>query len=114
MLHGKAMLALSSLVLLGACAGPGGHPHGAHMRSGAQAHHPDMQALHEQMRQARSPQECEALMHRHMQAMHPGMTMQAGMDMPQPMRDMCMQHMRNLPQAPATQPDGGGATTPSR
>lgn len=114
MLHGKALSALFSLVLLGACAGPGGHPHGAHMRSGAQASQADMQAMHEQMRQARSPQECQAVMQRHMQAMHPGMPMQPGMEMPQQMRDMCMQHMRNMPQTPAAQPGGSGVTTPNR
>jgi hypothetical protein len=79
------------------------------MRAGAQAQHPDMQTLHEHMRQARSPEECQALMQRHMQAMHPGMSMQ---DMPQQMRDMCMQHMQGMPQAPAPSP--GGSTMPSR
>lgn len=114
MLLGKALPALFSLALLGACAGPGGHPHRAHMRDGAQAQHPDMQTLHEQMRQARSQEECQALMQRHMQAMHPGMPMQQGMAMPPQMRDMCMQNMRNMPQGSATQPGGSGMTTPSR
>jgi hypothetical protein len=110
MQHGKTLLALSSLVLLGACAGAGQHR--GPMGHGAQAPHAQMQGMHEQMRNARSMEECQALMQRHMQAMQPGMPMQPGMEMPQQMRDMCMQHMRNMP--PAAQPGTGGTTAPPR
>lgn len=81
----KTLTALSTLALLAACAGPGG-PGGPHR---SQAHHPGaetmammdhthsmpgMQAMHDKMKNAKTPEERQALMAEHMKAMECGMT----------------------------------------
>lgn len=93
------ILALSTATLLTACAGAGamtatdehaahraaaaaapdaaarggmqGHMHGR-MQGGMQ-HTPEMQAMHEKMKNAKTPEERQALMNEHMKTMHPGM-----------------------------------------
>lgn len=68
----KTFAALSTLALLAACAGPRG-PHGMagmeHMHST-----PAMQAMHDKMKNAKTPEERQALMAEHMKAMDCGMT----------------------------------------
>lgn len=61
-----------------------------------------MQAMQTEMRDARTPEERQAIMMRHMQAMHPEVAVQPGMPMSQQnMMDLCMQHMQSMhgPQA---------------
>ena len=86
------LLAVSSAALLTACAGAGattfGGNHAAHQAAasadgmpgpmqgrmhGRMQHTPEMQAFHEQMKNAKTPEERQALMNAHMKAMHEGM-----------------------------------------
>jgi Spy/CpxP family protein refolding chaperone len=92
------ILALSTAALLTACAGAGaattadehaahgggmqGHMQG-HMQGrmqGRMQHTPEMQAMHEQMKNAKTPEERQALMNEHMKTMHPGMDPAACME----------------------------------
>jgi hypothetical protein len=132
MFNWKLPLALSTVVLLGACAGPGtqhGHKgdhamhaqHHQHMQ-GMQGGHmqgmPGMQGMYEQMRQARTPEECQAIMEQHMRSRYPDRATQPGMATPQHMREMCLQHMQNRPGAstppPTTPPAGTSPSAPTR
>ncbi len=124
----KTLTALSTLTLLAACAGPGGFrgPHAS------PAHHPgaapmamqgsmdSMHAMRDKMRNAKTPEERQALMAAHMKAMEGGMSAMQGMqgrgmpmdpaqrqqmleqrmDMMQTMMDMMMQRMQGAPAAP--------------
>ncbi|MFW2358340.1 hypothetical protein [Hydrogenophaga sp.] len=68
----KTFAALSTLALLAACAGPrGSHGMAAmeHMHST-----PAMQAMHDKVKNAKTPEERQALMAEHMKAMDCGMT----------------------------------------
>lgn len=73
------LLALSTAALLTACAGAGattpggmqGHMHGR--MQGRMQHTPEMQAMHEKMMNAKTPEERQALMNEHMKTMHQGM-----------------------------------------
>lgn len=125
------LLALASVAILTACAGPGGsgtHAGMAGMGAASPAHHPAaapassdamqermklMQGMHEKMKNAKTPEERQALMAEHMKAMEGGMAMMRGMqdkampmdpaqrqkmmeqrmDMMQSMMDMMMQRM---------------------
>ena len=78
----KTLTALSIVALLAACAGPRG-PHGmaAHQPGAApmammeHTHSmPGMQAMHDKMKNAKTPEERQALMAEHMKAMDCGMT----------------------------------------
>jgi hypothetical protein len=98
MLNWKLPLVLSSVALLAACAGPGSGPHGAKAHSayaGHHQHHQHMQAMQKDMAGARTPEERQAIMMKHMQAMHPGVAMQPGMSQ-QDMMALCMQHMQTM------------------
>ena len=111
-----SILALSTATLLTACAGAGamapadehaahraaaasaaapdaaarggmqGHMHGR-MQEGMQ-HTPEMQAMHEKMKNAKTPEERQALMNEHMKTMHPGMDPAACMEGMQGMQGM--------------------------
>lgn len=90
------ILALSTATLLTACAGAGAmtatDEHAAHRAAAATAapdaaarggmqghmhgrmqHSPEMQAMHEKMKSAKTPEERQALMNEHMKTMHQGM-----------------------------------------
>lgn len=90
MLNWKPLLALSTVVLLTACAGPG-HRGAAMDHAG----HGGMPAMQQEMQSARTPEERQAIMMRHMQTMHPGVKMQPGMGQQQ-MMELCMQHMQQM------------------
>lgn len=115
MINWKLPLALSTVALLAACAGPGpGHPRGAMAAPGGMEQH--MQAMQKEMGEARTPEERQAIMMRHMQAMHPGVAMQPGMSQ-QNMMALCMQHMQTMhgkPGMPGHQGMPGGMAAPAR
>jgi hypothetical protein len=76
------ILALSTAALLTACAGAGAattaDEHAAHggmqgRMHGRMQHTPEMQAMHEKMKNAKTPEERQALMNEHMKTMHQGM-----------------------------------------
>lgn len=100
------LLALSTAALLTACAGAGAmtraDEHAAHRaaaatpdapaRGGMQGHmhrrmqhSPEMQAMHEKMKNAKTPEERQALMNEHMKTMHQGMD-----------PAMCMEGMKGM------------------
>jgi hypothetical protein len=110
MLNWTSPLALATVALLTACAGPGAH-RSAMYRAGDPGMEQHMQAMQSDMRNARTPEERQAVMLRHMQAMHPGVAVQPGMPMSQQnMMDLCMQHMQSMHGAPAAP----GSTAPTR
>lgn len=101
------LLALSTAALLTACAGAGAmtatDEHAAHRAAaaatpgaaarggmpghmhGRMQHTPEMQAMHEKMKNAKTPEERQALMNEYMKTMHPGMDPAA-----------CMEGMRGM------------------
>ena len=75
----KTLTALSTLALLTACAGPRGmaahHPGTAPMATMDHMHSmPAMQAMHDKMKNAKTPEERQAMMAEHMKAMDCGMS----------------------------------------
>lgn len=96
MLNRKTLLAVSTVALLAACAGPGmGHRGAAMGQAGAPGMEQHMQAMQAEMAGARTPEERQAIMMKHMQAMHPGVGMQPGMSQ-QNMMALCMEHMQTM------------------
>jgi hypothetical protein len=71
--HAAHRAAAASAAAPEAAAGGGmqGHMHGR-MQGGMQ-HTPEMQAMHEKMKNAKTPEERQALMNEHMKTMHKGM-----------------------------------------
>lgn len=108
MFNWKPFLALSTVALLTACAGPG-HRGAATGQPGHGMEH-NMQAMQQEMQAARTPDERQAIMMRHMQTMHPNVKAAPGMGQQQ-MMELCMQHMQHMHGGSATP---GGMATPAR
>ena len=108
----NAILALSTAVLLTACANPkipGAGPMSAasadeRVAAAPSAMHDRMQVMRDKMMSAKTPAERQALMDEHMKVMHQGMAMMSGMKGMGGMHEMPgMAGMRNMPMDPAKQ-----------
>jgi|LNFM01.2.fsa_nt_gb hypothetical protein len=108
----NAILALSTAVLLTACANPKTPDAGPMSAASADervaaapsAMHDRMQVMRDKMMSAKTPAERQALMDEHMKVMHQGMAMMSGMKGMGGMHEMPgMAGMKNMPMDPAKQ-----------